>query len=119
MFVNCSNHPSLLWENKQMEEASKWGTIVDYPFPYVDAQAGERDIEILAQKTVEALAKMKPDAVMCQGEFTLTYAIVSKLKEMNIEAVSACSERKTTEYKLETGEAEKVSQFDFVRFRRY
>ena len=55
---------------------------------------------------------------MCQGEFGLTYQLVSLLKEKGIQVVYSCSERKTVEKKTENGTI-KASEFCFVKFREY
>lgn len=119
MFINFTNHPVEKWSSKELEEAQKWGEIKEYPFPQVNAYATEEEIEQQAQEIVEELMELKPDAVMCQGEFTLTYAIVTKLKKLNIEVLSACSDRITEEHTLEDGTTEKKARFEFIKFRRY
>lgn len=119
MFINCSNHRFENWSIEQKNAAEKWGEIVDYPFPAVDAEADETQVLLLAEETMREIMKMKPDAVMCQGEFTLTYALVQLLKKQGIVVLAACSERRTVEEKLPGGEIEKVSRFIFTRFREY
>jgi len=119
MFVNCSNHPSELWGERQLQEAGKWGEIEDYPFPYVKAGADEERISEMAQQAVRDIMRMNPDVVMCQGEFTLTYQIVQTLKEQGILVVSACSERCVAEKQLPDGSTHRESKFQFVRFRKY
>lgn len=119
MFINCSNHKSPDWTPEQKRAAEVWGEIVDFPFPAVDANADEQEIVALADRISEEIVNMKPAAVMCQGEFTLTYALIKNLSKQRIPVVAACSERRTIETKLENGETEKVSRFEFVRFRRY
>lgn len=119
MFINCSNHNSISWALEQRQSAEKWGPIVDYTFPAVDAEADEEEIAALSWKTAEEIMGMNPDAVMCQGEFTLTYALVTELKKRGVPVLAACSERRTVEEVLPNGETEKVSRFVFTRFRRY
>lgn len=102
LFVNVSNHPSDLWGSRQIESAQKYGTIVDIPFPKVDANADESEIRNIAeQKYNEILqvyrnsdgefeekgssqygAAVKGLTVMVQGEFTVTYLLVGLLKEL-------------------------------------
>ena len=55
---------------------------------------------------------------MCQGEFGLTYQVVTLLKQKDIHTVYSCSERKTIEKKPDNGTV-KTSEFCFVRFREY
>lgn len=118
-FVNFSNHRSEYWNETQKKAAKEWGNIIDVPFPKVDAEASEDEIARLAEKSVQEIMKHTPNAVMCQGEFTLTYAVIQRLKERNVQVVSACSERETTEEYFNDGTSLKHSEFHFVRFRRY
>jgi hypothetical protein len=81
--------------------------------------ASEDEMDLLAKEVVDDILRLKPKVVMCQGEFTLTYRIVSKLKENNIKVVAACSERVAKETKLPDGTTQKVAIFEFVRFREF
>lgn len=119
MFINCSNHASVNWSEKQLTEAGKWGKILDYPFPNVDAEWDEKRIEEVAQQVAKEIKNLNPSAVMCQGEFTLTFQIVKRLKELQIPILSACSERKTIEYQDEDKKTRKIAEFSFVKFREY
>lgn len=118
-FVNFSNHPSERWNEQQKTEAQKWGEIVDIPFPNVQPEASCEEIRKMAEYYVEKIQKYHPVAVMCQGEFTLTYWVVRLLKEHKITVVSACSKRQVTEEKREGGETCKKSIFNFIQFREY
>ncbi len=119
IFVNFSNHRSDNWSNCQVKAAQAWGEIVDVPFPVVPSAADEQDIQAMAEKCVEEIMAHDPQAVMCQGEFTLTYAIVNRLKNLGVTAVSACSDRDTVEKTMPDGTTAKQSVFRFVRFRKY
>lgn len=119
MFINCTNHSVANWGEKQKEEAGRWGEVVDYPFPIVKAQSDEEEIKNIADKVVNDIADKNPDIVLCQGEFTLTYAIVNQLKRRGIKVVAACSERRTNEQLLKDGITKKESYYEFVRFREY
>lgn len=119
MFINCSNHSSKNWSEKQLTEAHKWGEVVDYPFPNVNSFLNKKEVEDIANKVVEDIVLMHPSAVMCQGEFTLSFHIVNKLKALNINVVSACSERKVVEYQDENKNTKKITEFSFVKFREY
>lgn len=118
-FVNFSNHSSNMWNKKQREEAEKWGTLVDVPFPNISAEIDENEIESIATKCVESIVGYNPKAVMCQGEFTLVYAVVSELRKVGITVVAACSNRIVFEEVLSDGSSQKCSVFEFVRFREY
>ena len=68
----------------------------------------------MAQDYVGRIEKMKPAAVLCQGEFSLAYQVISKLKERHIPVFVACSERCA---KIEG--REKKAVFVFKQFREY
>lgn len=119
MFINCTNHSATNWGDKQKEEAGRWGEIIDYPFPSVSPQSDKEEIKNIADKVVDDIVGKNPDIVLCQGEFTLTYAIVNQLKRRGIKVVAACSERKTKEQLLPDGITKRESYYEFVRFREY
>lgn len=118
MFVNLSNHSSKNWSNKQLVEANKYGDIYDITFPVVNPNGSKEYIEKMANDYLKSILELKPDCVMCQGEFCFSYAMINLLKEHNIKVVAACSERKTIE-KVEDGKSQKLSVFEFVQFREY
>ncbi len=119
IFLNCSNHRSSVWSESQISAAEKYGRIVDCPFPTVSASDNEDEIEKTAETVAADIIKRNPSAVMCQGEFTLTFAIVKRLKEAGITVLAACSERIVQESVNDNGETEKSVRFEFERFRRY
>lgn len=118
-FVNFSNHSSDCWGEKQLYEAAKWGKVIDIPFPPVEPEASSQKIKEMAEDCVEKIMKYHPSAVMCQGEFTLSYHVVCLLKERGITVLSACSSRNAVEEKNEDGTSYKRSVFSFVQFREY
>ena len=69
---------------------------------------------MLAMKSVEAIMKYEPEAVLCQGEFCLAYRVIQELKERGITVLAACSERLVRD----NGNRKEVT-FQFSRFRRY
>ena len=119
LFINLTNHPSDKWSDEQRKAALAYGMILDFPFPVVDANADEKDIELQAQALVDKIAAYKPAAVCCQGEMTLTFAVVSRLKEMGIPVVAATSTRETVEEIASDGTTRKSVAFRFCRFRSY
>lgn len=121
MFLNCSNHASENWTEAQLAAARAYGieVIRDYTFPSVPADVDEQEIEQIAQKVCEEIMDMHPMVVMCQGEFTLTYALIKKLLAHGVKVVAACSERDTVEVCLPDGSVKKESNYKFVRFREY
>lgn len=118
MFVNLSNHSSNNWSSKQIEEAKRYGDIFDISFPVVNPNCSKEDIANLALTYLDKILALKPNCVMCQGEFCFTYEMINLLKKENINVVAACSERKTIE-RLVDNKNEKISVFEFVQFREY
>lgn len=115
IFINFSNHPSDLWSAVQTEAALSFASrIVDLPFPQVDPSMDEQAIEDLAQSKTKEILSSHPSAVMCQGEFGLSFAVIKKLLNAGIVVLYACSERK-----VHVNGNVKSVQFDFVRFRRF
>lgn len=118
MLINLSNHPSDLWEEKQLTAAKQYGEIVDMPFPQVGPEVSHEDILALADECVHAIEEKAQDAdiiVHVMGEMTLTYAIVSRLKEMGIRCVASTTERNTAV----DDSGVKTSVFAFRMFREY
>lgn len=119
MFVNLTNHKNMLWSTKQREAALRMGgEIIDMPFPVVKAEVSEDEIERQAEWMVERVKELHPDMVLCQGEMTLTYRLVSLLGRSGIRTCAACSERIVQE-KTVGNETMKQVVFEFVRFREY
>ena len=118
-FINFSNHSSQKWDEKQIVCAKRYGNIIDVNFPEVACDAIEEQIEQLAKQYVSQIMNLDPSVVMCQGEFTLTYAIVSKLLSQGIPCVAACSRRETVEEIMPDGSSVKKSKFCFEKFRFY
>lgn len=119
IFINYSNHPSTLWSPAQREAAEAYGRIVDMEFRKVSMDEDTRDIEWEAYDEYCRIMALHPVAVMCQGEFTLTYTLIQLLQQAGVTVLAACSERRVEESVDEEGNAVKKSLFRFVRFREY
>lgn len=118
MFVNFSNHPIAKWSEKQKEEARRYGEVVDVHFPYVSPEASGRKVKEIAAGYVEQIMSLHPQCVLCQGEFCVSYHVITALKENGITVVAACSERRAEEIR-HGNEMKKISKFSFVQFREY
>lgn len=114
VFINFSNHPSARWSKEQTEAAGRYGQVVDIPFPAVEPKADEGAVRTLARRYVDRILAYCPAAVLCQGEFCLTFQVVSALKAQGVTVVAACSERIVTEH----GDKKEVL-FQFEQFREY
>lgn len=119
MFINFTNHPSALWSKAQLDAASAYGSIVDLSFPNVPPQFSEEDVQRMADEYMEKILALKPSAVLCQGEMTLTCLMAHRLIASGVPALSACSERRTEERVNPDGSTQKVSVFVFCRYRAY
>ena len=119
VFVNCSNHPSKRWSKGQKEAAEEYGRIVDTRFPEVDPAWTAEQVHAEAERICREIDKYCVGAVMCQGEFTLTYSIVSRLKKKGITVLAACSRRRTEETTNEDGTIQKKVIFSFEGFREF
>lgn len=113
-FVNFTNHPSAGWEEHQIQEALKYGEILDLPFPTVDPQGDEDDIRRLSEECAGQILTLCPGAVLCQGEFNVVYQVVNRLLEQGVTVLAACSARM-----VEETDGKKVVTYQFCRFRKY
>jgi len=128
VFWNISNHSSKTWSRDQIVAAEREvhivddlpSQIIDVPFPNVEPDCSKAEVEKLAEEVVNGVNVNKHwDAILVQGEMTLTYAIVAKLKEAGVRVVAATSKREVEEAVNEKGETIKNAVFKFVQFREY
>ena len=118
VFLNHTNHLSHNWSELQKSAAEKYGTILDFPFPDINPDWSEESVSQLAQENCKKILELQPAAVLCQGEFTYCYHLISLLKMNGVIVLAACSKRETKEWE-EKGQLVKKAVFSFVRFRRY
>ena len=119
IFINHTNHKSEQWSAEQRAAAERFGRIVDLPFPDIHPDWGEVEIAGMAVGAAARIVAMKPEAVLCQGEFTYTSLLVYLLKLSHITVLAASSERRVKEWQDEAGRTKRESTFCFVRFRPY
>ena len=126
MFINFTNHPSGRWSGEQYNAAARvHGKIVDLPFPNVPTEADPGRISEMAEENIARMESLfrnlddgMPAAVLCQGEFTLAYAVIHRLLRKGITVVSAVSDRNVREIQV-GDETRKEVVFRFVGFREY
>lgn len=128
MFINYSNHPSATWTEEQLTAARKYGEIFDVAFPAVSVNDTEKEIEKVAEEQLKVLVKtveengcrMNQTVIMCQGEFSLTYAVITRLKKNypDCKVVCAISEREVVEEQRDDCNIKTV-RFHFCGFREY
>ena len=120
LLINHTNHLSDSWPlAEQQAAAAAYGRVVDLPAPVIAADCSEDQIEALAEAYVERILEWQPAAVLCQGEYCYTYAVVHRLRDAGITVLAACSERMVEERQEADGSVRRVSRFCFTRFRRY
>jgi hypothetical protein len=120
MLINLSNHPSSGWSEPQLEAAREWGKINDLPFPVIDPEGEEENIQELAQDHLQSIHEMLagcegPHAVHLMGEHTFCFAMTALLQKEGITCLVSTTHRKVT---FESNGA-KTTHFRFVKFRRY
>ena len=81
-FINHTNHPSERWSGEQRKAAQVYGEILDIPFPAVDAEATSAEVATQVEENLEKILVLEPAAVLCQGEFNYTFALVEQLKNL-------------------------------------
>ena len=93
VIINFTNHPSSQWSPEQIKAAQEFGEIQDLPFPQISPSADRKEVIDIAQMYVQEILQQKPEAVICQGEFTLAYSITKRLRDEGIPVLAACSDR--------------------------
>lgn len=122
MLLNLSNHPSHLWDEKQINAAIEFfGSLADLPFPGISPKAETSEVEKLAahylQLCVSRLNQStgQNNAVHLMGELTFSFSLVGLLQQAGIRCVASTSERMVTSNPM----GEKTVKFEFCRFRDY
>ena len=119
IFINHTNHPSTRWSDEQLSAARAYGEIFDMAFPAVNPNATAEEVRELARRNAEKILELEPAAVLCQGEFNYTFAMVERLKNLGVTVVAATSERIVISEILPDGSTRQISTFRFVQLREY
>ena len=118
-FVNLSNHPSIQWPEDQLLAARNLGDVIDLPFPDVNPSWTLHEVSQIADGLVESLAVQFLDQeapiVLVQGEMTLLYQILVRLKKKQWRALAATTQRDV--HRLDNGT--EIRRFVFCGFRDY
>lgn len=119
MLINLSNHPSNRWQAEQIQAANAlYGSVVDIPFPEVPPMATKEEVVRMAESCVKNIGQTAAPAeatVHIMGEMTLTYAMVTLLKNMGYCCVASTTVREV----FEEEPGKKTVLFKFTRFREY
>ncbi len=119
MIINFTNHPSVAWSDEQLAAAGRWGNIVDLRFPDVPAESDENDIAVLADTYYAKIRGLDPDAVLVQGEMSLSFSVALRLRQSGMTVLCAASERVCDTETANDGAVIRRSIFRFLRFREY
>jgi len=117
LFINFSNLHTNKWQEDRLlaaKEMVNGGEIINVAFPVVSPYATKEEVYEMALSSVEKIMSYNPSVVFCQGDFTLCFEIVNRLKAEKIKVVAACNERVISE----TNEG-KIAGFKFVQFREF
>ncbi len=102
-----------------LAQARAYGEIIDIPFMPVGPALSTEQVHALAEEIVSSIIADYPDkdetVIMLQGEMTLSFRMVSLLQEKGYRCVASTSERICTIDE----EGNRVTRFEFCRFRQY
>ncbi len=121
MLINLTHHPFAAWPDEQKRAVERYGNITDLPFPRVAPEAGAEDVAALAEQYIVRCTKLmaekndKQNAVHIMGEMTFVYQFVRQATERGFTCLASTT-RRAVDWD-ETGN--KVSRFEFIRFRKY
>ena len=119
MLINLSNHKYEQWqENQKALAKTKYGTVLDLPFPQIEPDWTTKQVKELANtylsKIVEMTRGERGKAVHIQGEFTFVFNLVSLLKQQEIICIASTSKRNVKQVGTQ-----KIIDFIFTNFREY
>lgn len=117
--ANCTNHPKAIWSDAQLEAASTYGEIIDFPFPSVDPSLDPEKVRGLVREYAARVEEAGCDTALVAGEFSLTFMLVDKFLREGINVLCACSRRRTSEELMPDGSVRKNQVYIFERFRPY
>ena len=90
-------------ERRTAEGSTGFGKILDIPFPAIPAMATTAEVVSMAEYWTEKIQRIRPECIMCQGEFTFTMAVIWRLQKEGIRCVTACTERIAAEEPVRDG----------------
>ena len=80
IFLNHTNHPSDKWSSEQIAAAEIFGEIIDLPFPAIPPEFEKEEVAKKVAENLKKILSLEPVAVLCQGEFNYTFAMVTFLR---------------------------------------
>lgn len=116
MLLNLSNHPSSNWPESQKKTSIElYGRVEDMPFPQINPEMNESELDVCVEEYFQKILRLNPSAVHIMGEMTFVYQLVTKLKNKGMICIASTTQR----IAVEDGSGNKISKFQFVRFRKY
>ena len=118
MLINLSNHPYEKWDEKQKQAALvQFGVVEDFPFPLISPNADLSDIEKLAEQIFNEINEMHSTdmSVHLMGEYVLCYQLTKRFEIKKIPCYASTTQRKV----IMSPNGEKISLFQFIKFRPY
>lgn len=117
VFLNCSMHyASSTWDERARTLAERFGRVMEFPITPLSGSDGDR-IE-KAARYLEEIDRIRPAAVLLDGEFFTFYMMANALLRKGLTVLVKCSDRNTVEKKEPDGTVVKITQYRFVRYRR-
>ena len=125
ILINLTNHPSASWSESQKKD---WDEIIDISFPNIPAEYSEKQINDLVSEYNNKLEKIAGEIeqnselnLLLQGEFSFCYTLFKTLREDSKREWNfyiPTTERKVVEKINPDGTTMKISEFQFVRWRK-
>jgi hypothetical protein len=115
MILNFTNHPYETWNQIQQNEAiQKFESVLDFPFPEIDPNLDEIDLEKVVREVLLEILALKPNAVLIMGEMNFTFQMIYFLMQNNIPCYANTSKRQ-----MEKRGNQVINKFEYVQFRKY
>ncbi len=121
MLINISNHPLIEWSAEQIAAArEQWGDVCDVALPNINPHLDGVEVLHKAENDAQNYSSIikqydEMSAFHIMGESVYCFHVVNILKKMGYKVVASTTERHNVEYK----NGNKISHFEFVRFREY
>jgi len=116
-FINFSNLHTNKWADEMLyraKEMSPSGEVLNIAFPAVSPELTKAQVDEMADACMEKLLANNPAVVFCQGDFSLCFEVVARLKAAGVTAVTSCNQRI-----ISNKDGKTISGFQFVQFREF
>lgn len=121
MLINLTNHSYNNWGQLQKDIANEfYKTVVDLQFPQIEPRMTSEEVAVMAKDCVDKCKNIisgsvdKKNAIHIMGEHNFTFAFVELALKQGLECIASTTERISSEK-----EGIKISEFRFIKFRKY